>query len=283
MKPTLRLSLLAVVAFSTACATPLSMRTARVVEKGAIEVLVSPQAQLSYQISQGNLTGPIPFPWGEASLRFGVADNLDLQLRFDPGVLPEVSVGYQLVGDPARDDDLAVSVTGGVKPAFGILGSGIFYASAPLQVLADFALAPGLSLTGGLRVIPNMTLISGNVGLGVAPGFTGGVRLVLADVFVVHPEFAVSGNVPLLGAASPGGIGQPSLGSGFLSATLGFNVGGTFDFRRAPERSPVVEPAPAPTPEPTPEPTPTPEPAPTAEPAPPPAPLEPLDPASGGR
>ncbi|MFO0467433.1 MAG: hypothetical protein ACK5ZS_00585, partial [bacterium] len=80
----LRLLVLSVFALSAACATPLSMRNARVVEKGEVEVLVSPQAQLSYQIIDGKLRGPQPLPWGEASLRFGVADNLDLQLRFDP-------------------------------------------------------------------------------------------------------------------------------------------------------------------------------------------------------
>ncbi len=279
MTPSLRLLLVSVFTLSAACATPLSMRSARVVEKGEVEVLVSPQAQLSYQAVNGRLNGPSPIPWGEASVRFGVADNLDLQLRFDPAVLPEVSAGYQLVGDPARDDDLAVSITGGFKPAVGGLdGSSIIYASAPVQVLADIPLAPGFSLTGGVRVIPNLTVVNNSVGMGVAPGFTGGLRFVLADFLVVHPELAVSGNVPFFGTASPGtGLGQPNVNVGFLSATAGFNVGGTFDFRRTPERSTPVEPAVAPTP--TTPPTPTPAP-PALPPAPVPVEVTPQDPAS---
>jgi hypothetical protein len=287
----LRLLVLSVFALSAACATPLSMRNARVVEKGEVEVLVSPQAQLSYQIIDGKLRGPQPLPWGEASLRFGVADNLDLQLRFDPGVLPEISAGYQLIGDPAKDDDMAVSVTGGLKPALGALGdTSVVYASAPLQVLADIPLAPGFFLTGGLRVIPNMTILNDNIGFGVAPGVTGGLRFVLADFLVIHPELAVSGNIPFLGSAVVAdSFGQPSANIGFLSATMGFNVGGTFDFRpKEPERPAVVEPeptpalapAPAPAPAPTPAPTPTPAPVPTptVEPAPTPVPTDPASP-----
>jgi hypothetical protein len=188
----------------------------------------------------------VTFPWVEASVRFGLVDRVDLQLRFDPSLLPEVDVGYQLVGDPTRDDDLAVTVTGGFKGSFlSAAGAGVVYVNLPLQLLADLPINESFGLMGGLRVIPNALFgfgggAAGSI-FGAAPGVVVGLRLKVGG-FVLSPEFALASNFPVLGAAAAGGSAG-TLGVGAVSGTFGFNIGGQFG---TPERAAASPSSPSP-------------------------------------
>lgn len=270
MKTKNALAMVVAVAGLAGCSTPLSLRGARVLEPGEVEVLVSPQAQLGYA-PQGlvqSSTRLYPLAWGELSGRFGIAERMDLQLRIDPSIIPEVSVGYQLLGDPARNDDLALTLTGGLKLAPAALAFGAGYANLPLQVLVEAPVNDVVAFTAGVRVIPNLLALfngSGGVGFGIAPGLVGGIRVKLG-AFVLQPELGLSGNFPIAGVDASG-INE-YVGIQNVAATFGLNFGGQFDFRTpAPAPPPAANALPALEPiEPTPiEPTP---PTTTAPPAP---------------
>jgi hypothetical protein len=227
---------LAVCNIAAACSTPLSLRGARVMEPGEFEVLASPQLQGASPFvgvgSSSLVAPPLVFPWIEGSLRFGLFDRADLQLRFDPTLLPEVSMGYQLVGDPAKDDQLAVTVTGGAKVTpVSVAGVGTVWWNTPLQVLVDLPLGEMFGVMGGLRIIPNgFVAFGGGAGggvFGVAPGAVIGARMKVGS-FVLSPEFAVSANFPFFGVAATSGATFGTTGVGQASGTFGLNIGGQF-------------------------------------------------------
>ena len=239
------------------CSTPLSLRGARVLEPGEVEVIVSPQVQIPTVISTTGTPASLTLPtygWAEGSVRFGVAERLDMQLRIDPSIIPEISIGYQLIGDPARDDEFALTFTAGIKPTFVLVAS---YVNLPLMLLVDIPINDTLGVTGGLRVIPNVLSVIGGQGgnlFGVAPGLVAGLR-VKTGPFVFQPEIGVSANLPI--GASAGGQSINFIGAGvgvaFVAATIGLNIGGQFDLRPvtvAPApvapAAPAVAPAPAP-------------------------------------
>lgn len=238
------------------CSTPLSLRGARVMEPGEVEVIVSPQVQVPAVVGTagGQSAGsPIqPFAWVEGSVRFGVIDRLDLQLRIDPSVVPEVTAGYQLLGDPTRNDDFALTVTAGIKPSFLLVASNV---NIPLQVLVEVPFNETLAFTGGVRMIPSvLTIFSAGNLFAFAPGVTAGLR-VTAGSFVLQPELGLSGYLPLgvvAGGQSVGFLGQGFL-VGSVAATFGLSIGGKFDFRPPqPAPEPMAEPNPTPNAQPAP-------------------------------
>jgi hypothetical protein len=242
------------------CSTPLSLRGARVLEPGEVEVLFSPQVQVPAVVAAGGgqsvAAGGNPFGWAEASARFGLIDRLDLQLRLDPSIIPEASLGYQLVGDPARNDDFALTVTAGLKPSFLFVAANF---NVPVQVLVEAPLNDTLAFTGGLRVIPSVFSIFGGGNIfAFAPGVVAGVRFKTGN-FVLQPEVGLSSYLPV--GAVAGGQSIGFLGQGFVAgsvaATVGLNIGGQFDFRppqppRAPEATQPTPPADTPAPAPAP-------------------------------
>ena len=230
---TMTLTAIITAAMTMACSTPLSLRGARVMQPGELEVIVSPQVRVDVLTLVKDERPPrkdlVVFT-PEVSARFGIADRLDLQLRVDQTILPEVTAGYQLVGDPGRDDDVAVTVTGGFKVTW--LGWRDAFLNIPVQLLVDVRLNNAVALTGGLRVVGMGGVGVGGPVIGVAPGVTGGVRFT-AGRFVIHPELGVSTDfasgdfVVQFITANP--VPRP-----LLAATFGLNVGGTFDFREPP-------------------------------------------------
>ena len=254
----MRFRLLALLAFASvlasACSTPLSLRGARVMEPGEVEIIGSGQLQavsgFGINGAQSAATAPLFLPWVEASVRFGLFDRADLQLRFDPSILPEIDFGYQLVGNPAKDDELAVTVTGGIKGTLvGAGNAGLIYLNTPLQLLVDVPLGEMFGLMGGLRVIPNALIAfggaSGAGSVGAAPGAVVGLRIKVGG-FVLSPEFAFSANFPVLGAAATvPGASTGALGVGAVSGTFGFNIGGQFGGPDKTKPQPAAAPAPA--------------------------------------
>ena len=232
-----RLALAAMVTAATltttmACSTPLSLRGARVMEQGELEVIASPQVNVDvlsvvdgHEPPLGLLIAP------ELSARFGIADRVDLQLRVDKTVLPEVSVGYQLVGDPTRDDDFALTVTGGLKPSW-LLSREVFL-SAPVQLLAEVPFNKDVALTGGLRVVAGAGLDNNSDAVvAVSPGVTAGVRWRMGP-FVFHPEIGVA-TALASGDYKVQFVSATLVPRPLLAASLGLNVGGVFDFRDKP-------------------------------------------------
>lgn len=218
---------------SFGCSTPLSLRGARVVEPGELEVLASPQVHVLAVPNSDSAYDVRTVGWGEVSARFGLVDRVDLQLRIDPSVIPEISAGYQLVGDPARTDDVAVSITGGIRPTF--LGNRLV-ASLPVQVLVEVPLAGELfALTAGVRTVPLVAITADSFGVGVGPGVVAGFRTRLGP-FVVQPEVALAANIPGGGASTTSGF-QSNLGVQLYSESGGLSVGGQFDFRQPARRA----------------------------------------------
>lgn len=185
------LATMAVLTTTMACSTPLSLRGARVMEPGELEVIVSPQMNVDVLATLARSEQRVDRMFApELSARFGVADRVDLQLRVDKSILPEISAGYQLVGDPSRDDDLAVTVTGGLKLSWLLYGPA-FFVSVPVQLLTEIPLNHVIAVVGGLRVVAGAGTDRGGLVFAVSPGLTAGVRCSIGP-FVISPELGVA-------------------------------------------------------------------------------------------
>ncbi len=240
-----RLDQVAVVAAAmmvTACASPMSLRGARVLEPGEVEVLASLQGQAGLADDGAGALYDVATVHPEVSVRFGLVDRVDLQLRVDPTVLPEVSAGYQVLGDPQRDDDVALTLTGGLKVGVEYYGTTYTYAAVPLQVLVDVPLSDELAFTGGARVnllafAPEskpsgiFTPARSAEPFGIAPGVVAGLRW-KRGALVLQPELGVATGI--------GGYGAGAVGPArsLVVASLGLNVGGQFDFAAPAPRPP---------------------------------------------
>ncbi|MEN9800388.1 MAG: hypothetical protein RL653_4085 [Pseudomonadota bacterium] len=194
---------------SVGCSTPLSLRRAQVLDRGQAEVMVSPQFQVGFladRVKWGwsmaleplNEEKTLPgglFGWGELSARFGVADRMDLQLRVDPSLLPEVAVGYQLLGKTGVSATRAATVTAGIKVGTSMLaGRSDVVISIPLQFLYDIPLGEHVVWVTGLRIIPNVSEL-----WGVAPGAVAALSFGGTGAWRFQPEAAVSANFVGLG------------------------------------------------------------------------------------
>ncbi|MDP2346006.1 MAG: hypothetical protein Q8O67_34020 [Deltaproteobacteria bacterium] len=215
-------ALIAVV-ITSGCAS-LAMRSARVVEPGEVEVLVTPQVRAGFAIGE-RVAPQSVMPWAEASIRWGLFQDVDVQLRLDPLLSPELSFGWQLIGDPRRENDVALTLTSGARLQPSLAGLQALPAlSAPFQLLADVPFTECLSLTGGVRVLAGIPLEGIGSAFVLAPGAVVGLRLTIADSFIIHPEVALS--------TIHGFAGDDVKITGFFAvATFGLNLGGTFDLR----------------------------------------------------
>jgi hypothetical protein len=223
---------------TAACTSPLALRGARVLEPGELEVIASPKLAVDVvtvvsgdESARERALAPDALFAPEVSVRFGIVDRVDLQLRLDAIALPEVSVGHQLLGDPTRDDDVAMTLTGGLKLSLlsGLEATGLVH--VPMQLLIDLPITDVVAVTAGLRVVPSIGVgYLGDSRVGIAAGVLGGVR-VKAGAFVFSPELAVAGNAAA-GALSYSFVGNNPVPVGYpLVVALGLNVGGQFDFR----------------------------------------------------
>jgi hypothetical protein len=234
------------------CSSPLASRRAQVLEPGELEVSLVPYVEGTKVFAQGSTSySPVDlaYPSGEATARFGVMERVDVQLKVDPTIIPEVNVAVQAVGDPSKDE-FALTFSGGVKPTIvampGFAGGLI---TVPLEVIADIPISDALIAVAGARVIPAY-LFATSLGAGggtftIAPGVFGAVHMKLGDTFFVRPELAINGAIPLVGNA----LGQTTVLAGQgntvnVAASLG--VGATFDFGKKAAPSADAPPAPLP-------------------------------------
>lgn len=203
---------------SVGCSTPLSLRRAQVLNRGQAEVMVSPQFQVGrladklgmLESGAGNVFG-----WGELSARFGVMDRVDVQLRVDPSLLPEVAVGYQFAGQTGVSATSATTVTAGVK----VGAPGLFMSSEadravlsiPLQLLHDHPLGEHVVAVVGLRVIPSIN--KGDFSL--APGAVAALSFGGTGPWRFQPELAVSTTFIGLGSGSPEVYPSATFGANF--------------------------------------------------------------------
>jgi hypothetical protein len=213
---------------TTSCASPMALRGARVLERGEVEVLASVQ-MLTGPVREEALIEPAVSPsfaksiTPEVSLRTGIAERVDLQLRLTPMWLPELSGGVQLLGDPARNDDIAVTLTGGVRPSYP--SDAGYILAFPAQLLVEVPMSDTISLTGGARV-NTFASVGQQIDLvGVSPGAVGGVRVHWGNL-VVQPELAFAAGIGAFGVGYTGTSSTPSS----MLASFGLNVGGQFDF-----------------------------------------------------
>ena len=225
----MRISLLVVFAalLSSACSTPLASRRAQVLEKGEAEFIAVPAAVV---IASPGVEGFGGLPHVEGSVRFGIFERTDVQLKIDEALFPELSFGYQILGDP-HVNEFAMTVTAGSKVAvlpttfgvavlpttFGTVGN----VSVPLQLLFDIPITDEGALYFGTRTILGAVFYVGGgggaAGLAVTPGVVVGASIPFG-IFVLQPE--VAGNYPL---AVPGGQSK----RGYVA--IGLGLGARFD------------------------------------------------------
>lgn len=240
------LAVLAITALATAsgCSSPLASRRAQVIEPGELEVAFIPYVEATAIVAAP--TTPGAYPFAEASARFGLVDRLDLQIKVDPTIIPEIALGYQLVGDPSKND-LAFTITGGVKPSvFMFPGVGaIGLITTPMQAIVDAPVGDsGAVAVAGMRVIPAVLFMMGPSATGgsaftIAPGAFGALHFDLGP-FYFRPELAMNGLIPLFTAS---GIQAtpiaPQLGTINVAASVG--VGGVIDFAQKKPAEPEMD------------------------------------------
>jgi hypothetical protein len=231
---------------SVGCSSPLASRRAQVIEPGELEVAFVPYVEATAIVAAPTLPGAYPF--AEASARFGLVDRVDLQIKLDPTIIPEVSLGYQLVGDPSKNE-LAFTITGGVKPSVflfpGVGSAGLI--TTPIQAIVDVPVGETATLVGGVRVIPAVIFAGGASASGSGSAFTiapGGFAALHFDLgpFFFRPELAMNGLIPLFTAsglqATPF---APQLGTINIAASVG--IGGVIDFGKKKPEAPAIDPS----------------------------------------
>lgn len=220
----MRLMFMVMLLVTTSCASPLSLRGARVLEPGEVEVIASAQALTGPMIEEkGTSRGFANAIQPELSVRAGVGERVDLQLRLAPYSLPEVSAGVQVLGEPKRDDDVAVTITAGVRPSQPFEAG--YVLTFPAQLLVEVPMSDTIALTGGARVNTMIGVGQQLVPFGVSPGLVGGVR-VHWGMLVVQPELGVAAGIGPIGVGYTGSLAAPS----WMVASFGLNVGGQFEF-----------------------------------------------------
>lgn len=255
------LSVTSLAVASTGCSSPLASRRAQVIEPGELELQFVPYVEATAIVAAPTLPGAYPF--AEASARFGLVDRLDLHIKVDPTIIPEVSLGYQLVGDPTKNE-LAFTITGGVKPSVfmfpGLGAAGLI--TTPMQAIVDVPVGDTATLVAGLRVIPAVLFATGPSANGgsaftIAPGAFAALHFDLGPFFF-RPELAMNGLIPLFAASGLDATPfAPQLGTINIAAAIG--VGGVIDFGTKRHDAPTIDPstpivpvAPAPVDEPAP-------------------------------
>jgi hypothetical protein len=190
------LPLVVALTLAAACSTPLASRRARVQQKGTAELAAVPALDATIF----SLRGLPPVPHVEGSVRFGILDRTDVQLKIDELLTPEFAVGYQLIGDPSRND-FALTLTGGVRPGFTAAGGGLLPGlapniSVPLQLLIDIPLYDDACLTAGTRNIIGYSFPLGTdttgAGLALSPGLLVSASFPFGERYFVRPERAAN-------------------------------------------------------------------------------------------
>lgn len=149
----------------TGCPSIHTLRTAEVLKPGQSEVVAHAGSNgiiVSASVEAGGesdgASGGLLLPFAVASYRTGIADRLDMQIKVDLGILPELSLGYQFVGTPG-EGGLAVSGTIGAKYLQTVALAGdsseslsIIY--VPLTLMADLPLnGHKIIVRGGTMVL----------------------------------------------------------------------------------------------------------------------------------
>lgn len=217
---------------ASACSTPLASRRAQVLEKGEVEFVAVPTAVLLAVPETPTVAGAlIPLPHVEGSVRFGIFDRADLQLKVDEALFPEIAFGYQIIGDP-HVNEFAMTFTAGAKvaffavPVYNVAGGG--NVSMPLQLLFDVPLGEEAALYFGTRTILGTAFAvsnqsSGSVGSGglaVTPGLVVGASIPFGWL-LFQPELAANYPIALTGDGTGAG------NAGYIA--LGLGVGTRFD------------------------------------------------------
>lgn len=218
---------------ATGCSTPLASRRAQVLEKGEVEFVAVPTAVLATLPDAPAGTSPvIPLPHVEGSVRFGIFDRADLQLKVDEALFPELAFGYQILGDP-HVNEFAMTFTAGAKVAFFVVPSfgfgsnvGAGNISMPLQLLFDVPLGEEAALYFGTRTILGSAFASSSGdaasgGLVVTPGLVVGASIPFGWL-LLQPELAANYPIPVGDSQ-----GLSDTGGGFIA--LGVGVGTRFN------------------------------------------------------
>lgn len=200
------------------CSTPLANRTARVLPVGEVELAGSVGGYGSV-IGGGPSTPGAPHV--EGSARFGIAENLDLQLRVDEQLFPELVLGSQLIGDQHQEQDVAVAIAAGARTAV-FPDTKFANLSVPLMVLVDIPFE-AVRFTITSRNIVGILFGRGG-GMSFTPGLSLGATMPLGPQFFLRGELA--GNTTILQAGGALDDALPSYGGTYAFALgLGYRFG----------------------------------------------------------
>ena len=176
-----RLSFIIAILAASGCPAVHTMRTAEVLKPGETQMVVHTGMNGALLVGSATVEGEgdsagvgFMVPWAVASYRVGVVDRLDFQIKSDVTLLPELSLGYQLIGTPGEGGLAASAVVGMRWLTFGgatTEGSGdstsLIY--LPVTGMVDLPLGSNkVFLRGGTMVIAGggETYVRPMVGLG---------------------------------------------------------------------------------------------------------------------
>lgn len=250
MAPRLRLLLLTAAALGTGCASISNVQTADTLGKGNVQVGIEPGL---WGVASGAGTGFLPHV--DASIRYGVADRVDLGVRAGSSFL-ELQGKFLLTtpGDPNIAVSIAPTVGGiAVFGGDGSTGGSAGLLNIGVPVLVGIKVGGGSEFVIGPR-LQNFVVFgsgggTGGAGYVMALGGSLGFFWRIADNFGLMPEVAAA--YPVVGGVSSIAGGLQGVGSSgaFVQFKLGVMIGGgrkppsNPDLRQAPPPPPPMPPA----------------------------------------
>lgn len=213
MRPPASLIALSLASSLAGCASITSMTTASTLEMGRTQLSLEPQVLTAVTVGQPQSGSPTPFPAGSLTLRYGVADNLEVGGRIGNWTGLEALAKLRLT-------ERGAPVVLSVAPTLGGLGdeqSAFVHGSLALLVGLpsggnELVIAPKLDLETafGTSDLIDFPLLIGSVGASIGYAIRLGRLTVLPEVGARYPLFGASADSASL-MASQGLFVQGSL------------------------------------------------------------------------
>ncbi|MCP3141780.1 hypothetical protein [Pyxidicoccus xibeiensis] len=213
----------------TGCASVSHVQTADTLGAGKFQFAIEPGIGGAAVISDDTGSGGLYYPHVDLAARFGVADSVDLGVRFGSSL---VELQSKFLLTDSRDPGKAISLAPSVSGVF--LGTddsdSVGYVNVAVPLLVGFKTRGGSELVLGPRV--SATRISAgdsddNAAVNiVSVGASVGYALRVSQSFRLMPEVGVS--VPVLGEVNSSNSDSEALagfGGGFVQFKLGFLFG----------------------------------------------------------
>ncbi|WP_224360535.1 hypothetical protein [Hyalangium versicolor] len=228
---------LAVGVLSTGCVSISQVQTADTLGTGKFQFAIEPGMAGAAVFAQDDtsIDGSVYYPHVDLGLRYGVADRVDLGVRFGSSLV-ELQTKFLLTHP--NDPDKAISLAPSAMALLGSIGEDeLSYINLALPVLVGFKTSGGSEFVLGPRVsLARVGVDDTSVSI-ISAGASVGYALRVAEGFRLMPEVAVS--YPLIGSVDTSS--DSDVVGGFNGGFVQFKLGFLFGAGRPINRSAVDE------------------------------------------